>query len=186
MLRASEVGLSLIEAMIVATLIGLAAAITATSVAAGMRRYTIISASQQVASTIRAARFQAVGKNRTLRVRFNCPSASQYRVVEFVNDAGIDAAADRCSAVAYPFPAGDADPNTMPNVDGAVQYLPNGVQFGDNVDDLQIDTSGRITPLVGCPVCAADVAPATIVVSNGDDEHDRTIIVSASGQVHLP
>jgi prepilin-type N-terminal cleavage/methylation domain-containing protein len=148
MIRTRTDGFSLIELMIVAGLIGVLAGISAPQIAAGMRRYSLISASQQVVSTIRAARAQAVGKNVTLRVRFNHLAAGQYQILDSA-DAAV----------------------------GSVQYLPDGADFGAVSGDLQFDTSGRVTPLAG-------VAPATIVVSNGDE--NRTITVSASGRVQLP
>ena len=171
--------------MIVVALAAVLAAVAVPAVAAGMKRYVVISASQQVAGAIRAARFQAVAKNRALRVRFNCPEDGQYRVVEVVNDAAIDDDEARCETGDYPYPAPDSDPDTVPNADGPVQYLPDGAEFGD-ADDLEIDTSGRVTPQTGCPNCADGVAPGTIVVSNGDEDQDRTITVSASGRVQLP
>lgn len=180
---AQPAGFSLVELMIVAGLIAVLAAMSGPVIQAGMARYALISASQQVASTIRAARFQAVAKNRTLRVRFNCPSAGQYRVVEFIGTA-VDTAANRCDSTAYPFPAADTDPATLPNLDGALQLLPTGAEFGA-LSDIEIDTSGRMIPLTGCPTCVAAAPPATIVVGNGDEDQDRTITVSASGRVQL-
>jgi type IV fimbrial biogenesis protein FimT len=147
-IRTRTDGFSLIELMIVVGLIAVLAGMSAPAITAGMRQYSVISASQQVVSTIRAARSQAVGKNVTLRVRFNHPAAGQYQVLD-----GADAAV------------------------GEVQNLPEGADFGAVSGDLEINTSGRVTPLGGA-------APTTIVVTNGDD--DRTITVSASGRVQLP
>lgn len=141
-------GFSLIELMIVAGMIAVLAAMSAPTVTAGMRRYSLVSASQQVVSTIRAARYQAVGRNTTLRVRFDHPAAGQYQVLDAA-DAAV----------------------------GAVQFLPDGADFGAVSSDLEINTSGRVDTLTGAP-------PATIVVSNGNQ--NRTITVSASGRVQLP
>ncbi len=148
MTRKRADGFSLVEIMIVEGLAAALAAMSAPAITAGMRRYSLISASQQVVSTIRAARYQAVGKNQTLRVRFNHPAGGQYQILDAA-DAAV----------------------------GGVQYLPNGADFGDVSDDVQIDTSGRVSGVAGAP-------PVTIVVTNGDE--DRTITVSASGRVQLP
>jgi prepilin-type N-terminal cleavage/methylation domain-containing protein len=179
-------GFSLIEILVVVALFSVLAATSAPAIQAGMQRYAVVSASQEVASTIRAARFQAVGSNRILRVRFNCPSPGKFRVVEYLA-AATDAAADRCALSAYPFPPGDTDPATLPNLDGAVQVLPSGMTFGA-ASDLQIATDGRVTPLAGCPSCAAvpGASPATIVVTNGNTDDDRTLTVSRSGRLQLP
>ena len=166
-------GFSLIELMIVLGLVAVVTGAAIPSIMSGMRRYSLISASQQVVSTIRAARHQAVGRNATLRVRFDCPADNQYRIVEVTEDAGIDADVNRCDYASYPFPAGDSDPATLPNLDGAVQYLPQGANFSAVSGDIQITPSGRMT------------TAETIVVSN-EDGQSRTITVSASGRVQLP
>lgn len=140
-------GFSLIELMIVVGLIGLVAGMSAPTITAGMRRYTLISATRQVVSTIRAARYQAVGRNQPLRVRFNYPASRQYQVLDEA-DAAV----------------------------GEVQYLPDGASLFAS-GDLEIDTSGRVTPTAGG-------SPAQAVVTNMYET--RTITVSASGRVQTP
>jgi prepilin-type N-terminal cleavage/methylation domain-containing protein len=120
MIRTRLDGFSLVELMIVVGLIAVLAGVAAPQVAAGMRQYSLISATQEVASTIRAARYQAVGKNLTLRVRFNFPAANQYQVV---TAAGV--------AV------------------GDVRLLPTGATFFAVSDIVQINTSGRVTGVGG-------------------------------------
>jgi Tfp pilus assembly protein FimT len=104
-----------------------------------------------VASTIRAARFQAVARNSNVRIRLDSPDAGQYQ-------SEIE------------------DPDTMTwGALGEVQYLPTGITFADDFDDIEIEPTGR----------APDCAPCTIVVTNGDEEDDRTITISTSGRVRL-
>ena len=62
---------------------------------------------------------------------------------------------------------------------GDVQVLPAAAAFGSISGDLEIDPEGQVTPLTG-------PSPATIVVSNGDTDQDRTITVSGSGRVQVP
>jgi prepilin-type N-terminal cleavage/methylation domain-containing protein len=138
-------GFTLIEALVVMALISVLAGMTAPAVTAGMKRYEVISASQQVAGTIRSARYQAVGKNMILKVRFDYPDAGQFQVVDS-DDAAI----------------------------GSVQYLDDDIQFGD-FTDLEFSTAGRLTSGVA----------ASIVVTNGDADQDRTVVVSKNGQVEL-
>jgi Tfp pilus assembly protein FimT len=176
-----EAGFSLVELLVIAGLVAVMAGIAIPEITAGMRRFAVTSASQQVASAIRTARFQAVSQNRTMRVRFNCPAAGQYRIVEVVNGAA-DTAGNRCDTAAYPYPP-DQDPATVPNLDSSVMELGRGVQV-TSVTDLQIDTAGRVSPLTGCPACAVGTAPSAIVVANS--YASRTITVSGSGQVLLP
>jgi len=115
-----EGGFSLIELMIVVALIATLAAITVPAVTGAMTRYALISASQQVVSTIRSARVQAVGKNRITRVRFNFPAAGQYQIFD-----------------------------SVPAALGSVQALPNGAVFGAISGDVEFNTSGRATHVGG-------------------------------------
>jgi len=138
-------GFTLIEALVVMALISVLAGMTAPAISAGMDRYEVISASQQVAGTIRSARYQAVGKNMILKVRFDYPDAGQFQIVD-ADDAAI----------------------------GSVQYLDDDIQFGD-FTDLEFSTSGRLTSGVA----------ASIVITNGDEDQNRTVVVSKNGQVEL-
>jgi type IV fimbrial biogenesis protein FimT len=141
----SPKGFTLIETVVVVGVVGVLAGMAAPVVSAGLNRYEVITASQQIASTIRSARLQAVGRNRILRVRFDFPEDRQYQIV-------------------------DADDNAV----GLVQSLDDDITFAD-FTDLEFSTSGRLTSGVA----------ASIVITNGDDAQDRTIIVSKSGQVEL-
>ena len=71
MVRTRTDGFSLVELMIVVGLIAVLGGMTVPQIVAGMRQYSVISASQQVVSTIRSARVQAVGRNSRVRVRFD-------------------------------------------------------------------------------------------------------------------
>ena len=113
-------GFTLVELMLVVGLIAVLAAATAPSIAAGMRRMTLTTASQQVASTIRTARYQAVGRNTTLRVRFDYPAAGQYQILDG-SDAGV----------------------------GPVKPLLQGATFSAVSGDIEIDSQGRVTALSG-------------------------------------
>lgn len=135
-------GFTLIEILIVVALIGVLAGIAAPTVAAGIEQFNIISAGQQVASTLRAARFQAIARNRNVRVLFNSPAAGQYETEVW---------------------------NTATSVWDSLttsQSLPNDVSFGDGVVNITIDTQGRITPATAITVTNGNVEhDRTITVS---------------------
>lgn len=143
MLRARHEGYSLVEIMIVVALVATLAAITVPSVQGAVQQYELLTSGQQVVSTIRAARLQAVSRNQVLKVRFDFPANGQYQVVN-----AIDAAV------------------------GLPQTLGGQIRFGA-FTDVQFTTAGRLA------------APIVITVTNGTAAQDRTINVSASGQVRL-
>jgi prepilin-type N-terminal cleavage/methylation domain-containing protein len=87
MVLARRDGFSLVEILIVVALVAILAAITVPSVQGAMSQYELLTSGQQVVSTIRAARIQAVSRNQVLKVRFDFPAARQYQVVDAVDAA---------------------------------------------------------------------------------------------------
>ena len=89
---------------------------------------------REVERELQAARLKSVTSNRPMRVRFNCPAAGQYRMVELIGTPSVPAAADdaanRCQESTYPSPAADNNPLTRPNHDGPMRRLPTGITFG--------------------------------------------------------
>ena len=160
--------------MFTVSLLGVLMAVTVPGATSASRRYHLAAATREVGAQVRLARLKAVTANRTIRVRFNCPAAGQFRVVEVVNNAAIDNAADRCSSTTYPYP--DPNPAAQPDLDGPVMVLRGGITFG-GVQDLDIDPTGRVTALTGA-------VPATIGVTNSYDTQNVT--VSATGRVQVP
>ncbi len=167
-------GFTLIDIMFAVLLSGLLMAVAVPGATTASRRYHLIAATHEVAAQVRAARLRAVTANRTIRVRFNCPAAGQFRVVEVVNNAAIDDAADRCSSTTYPYP--DPNPGALPDLDEPVMVLRGGITFG-GIQDLDIAPTGRVTALTGA-------VPATIGVTNSYETQNVT--VSATGRVQVP
>jgi prepilin-type N-terminal cleavage/methylation domain-containing protein len=112
-------GFSLIEVMLVGALVALMAGISVPAIAAAMKRYTVITAGQQVASTIRAARTQAVGKNQALHVHVDVGNRS-YQILDADNEAV-----------------------------GPLMLLPAGAVFVGADTDIRFNTSGRLNPALG-------------------------------------
>ena len=160
--------------MFVVSLLGVLMAVTVPGATTASRCYHLAAANREVAAQVRAARLTALTANRTIRVRFNCPAPGQYRVVEVVNNAAIDNAADRCSSTTYPYP--DPNPAALPDLDGPVMVLRGGITFG-GIQDLDIAPTGRVTPLTAA-------VPATIGVTNSYETQNVT--VSATGRVQVP
>lgn len=90
---------------------------------------------REVERELQAARLRAVTANRPIRVRFNCPSAGQYRIVELIGSPGdpdpedSDTNLDRCRTTDFPYPPADGNRLTVPNHDGPVRELHPSVEF---------------------------------------------------------
>lgn len=130
----SRAGFTLIDLMVT---ICVMAIIMATAVPAlidmadGMR---LGQAQRDVYQEMQTARLVAVASNRPIRLRLDCPTAGQYRLIELIGSTqspdAKDTAADRCSTTKYPYPATDNDPTSRPNHDGPMRLLPRTVTFG--------------------------------------------------------
>ena len=174
-----EAGFSVIEVTVVAGVAMITMGLAAPSIITAIDDYKFNSEVQNVASTIRSARYKAVANNLTMRLRFNCPATGQMRLVEVTGDSAIDDASDRCDTDSYPYP--DADASAAPNNDGPVIQMNSAVHLPTTVHGLEISTAGRIRPLSGCPSCSAGSPPAVIVMGDDLSATNRLITVTATG-----
>ena len=130
----SHAGFTLIDIVIVMALLATLSAIAVPTIQDIGNAIALGQAQRMVQSELQQARLKSVTTNRILRVRFNCPLAQQFRIVELIGTpaapAPQDTAANRCKVGVYPFPAADANPVTLPNQDGAVRRIDPRVSFG--------------------------------------------------------
>lgn len=166
-------GFSILELLLVVSVSVILLGISIPAVNGARQRLELRATLQEVAQNIRAARLRSVTTGRTLRIRFNCPGAGQYRVVEWTGSAAIDDAATRCTALAFPYP--DTTPGTLPDLDGPVVDLTPGVTLVASAA-LIVTPNGRITPTGG-------VSPASITASYG--RNSRSLTVSLQGRITL-
>lgn len=129
---AEDSGFTLIDMLVVITLIGILSAISVPTMLNAVNGMRLGQAAHEVEREIQMAKQKAVGKGRAIRIRFNCPTAGEYRITELIGltaaPAAADTAANRCTSAAYPFPP-DSDPLTLPNLDGPIQRLDGSVTF---------------------------------------------------------
>jgi Tfp pilus assembly protein FimT len=107
---------------------------------------------REVERELQTARLKAVSLNRSLQVRFNCPGADQYRIVEVMAPPSVNAVdntPDRCSPTAYPERTGRDDDNGTPDFDGPVRYLTNQVHFPAGTTVFQFAPTGQTVQVVG-------------------------------------
>lgn len=129
----SERGVTLIDMIVVVSLIGILTAITVPSLTASLDSMRLAQEARAVERELQVAKGRAVGKGRVMRIRFNCPTEGEYRITELIGTvstpAPADAATNRCDPVVYPYPAPDNNPVTLPNLDGPVRFLDPSVAF---------------------------------------------------------
>ena len=178
-MRKDDAGFSVIEVVVVASVTMITVGLAAPSITGAIETYRFNSDVQNVAATIRSARYKAVASNVALRVRFNCPTTGHMRVVEVTGDAAIDNASDRCDLAIYPYP--DTDSASAPNNDGPVLSMGSTTDFPSTMASLEISTAGRVVPLTGCPACAAASPPAVLTIEDETSGTARRITVTATG-----
>ena len=184
--RAGFTLIDMVVAMTVMTILMAAAVPTLIDVTQSMK---LGQAQREVEVEMNSARLKAVSSNRPMRIRFNCPAAGQYRVVELIGtpstpDANDDAS-DRCSDTKWKYPANDNEPVTRPNLDGPVRSLPSTVTFSA-VATLEFWPDGSVHKQVGTenPWAQLDASTgATIKVLKGTSE--KQISVNGLGKIQL-
>lgn len=182
-MRNHETGFTMIEVVVVAAVTMITIGLAAPSITGAMQTYQFNSDVEAVATTIRTARYKAVASNVTLRVRLNCPAVGQMRVVEVTGIAATDDAANRCDEAAFPYPAPDNDPATLPNNDGPVIAMGAAIDFPATVRSIQISATGRMVPLTGCPNCAVAAPPFQVWVGDDRTNTRRSMLVTTGGTV---
>jgi len=145
-------------------------------------------AARDVQSELQGARLRAVSANRPMRVRFNCPSANQFRAVELIGTPSVpdalDGAVNRCDPVTYPYVPKDRNVLTRPNNDGAVRALRQGVSFTSATTvEFWPDGTAHADTGGGNPWPAIPSAGATIKLSYKTDT--KTITVNGFGKVSV-
>lgn len=154
-------GFSLLELMVVVAVIAIVGAMAVPAITSSSSQMRLANTARQVERELQTARMKSVRSDRVMRVRFDCPTAGSYRMVEVLgtirNPAVDDAderAAVRCSNASYPYP--DADPEffAVPNNDGPIRTLPTTVAFSavqtiDFWPDGTAHAVGATVPLPG-------------------------------------
>lgn len=156
----STSGYTLIELLVVLALITILSAVAIPVVMGSSARNSVWTASEQIGSQIRQARLKAISRNRSFRVRFDCPAVGQYRVLVVTGDVGIDGAADRCSQTE--------------EFDSGIYAMPSGVTYTDPPPLLEVSPRGIFTSSLGIP--------ATIDVTYLG-ESTRSLTMSGTGQI---
>lgn len=184
----SQRGFTLIDIMAVVTVIGIISAITVPMLTGSIDRMRLGQSARNVEREMQVAKSRAVGKGRPIRIRFDCPAAGQFRVTEVIGTTTVptaqDAAANRCDPAVYPFPAADANPLTLPNLDGPVRSVDASVTFAASQtiefwpDGTAHHDTGGGSPWPLIPVAGINIS----LTRNGETS---TITVNGLGKIQL-
>ncbi len=183
-------GITLIDMMVGISVMAILSAAAVPALMDVSESMKIGQAQRDIYQEMQSARLIAVSSNRPIRIRFNCPSAGQYRLVEVIGSPSRpdinDSANDRCSQTKWKYPANDNDPTSRPNHDGAVQTLPSRVSFG-TVATLEFWPDGTVhkqqgseNPWKQIPV---DTTGQGITVVKGTTV--KQILVNGLGKIQL-
>lgn len=152
----SEPGFTLLELLVIMALIGILSAVAIPTLQESTKRNALWTASETIGMQIRQARLKAISRNRSFRIRFDCPAARQFRVLEVTGNATIDNATNRCSL--------------YQTHDSGVYAMPSNVTYG-TPPVLTVNSRGAFS------------STATITVTNGTSS--RELSVSLTGQINF-
>lgn len=137
---------------------------------------------RSVERALQTARLKAVSVNRPMRVKFNCPTAGEYRMLEVIGTAA-DTAVDRCSPTQYPFPPTDNNPVSLPNHDGPVGRLDLNIAFG-GAPTLEFHPNGRVR-LVSSAGVVSDLPGGASAVTVTKGTATKSVTVNNIGKIEL-
>jgi prepilin-type N-terminal cleavage/methylation domain-containing protein len=140
-------------------------------------------AARMVERELQTARLKAVSASRTMRVKFNCPAAGQFRLLEVTSVASTDNAANRCDPVAFPTPGPNDGLRSTPSLDGPVRYLPPGTTVSATFLDFEFDPRGAAHTIDTAGVGAPVIGDLILTVTRSG--FSRTVTINALGKVRL-
>ena len=185
----SQRGITLIDTLVVTCLLAIIMGITVPTMLTSMDAVRLGQAARAVERELQIAKSRAVAKGRAIRVRFDCPGAGRYRIVELLGTVSApvadDASPGRCDATIYPFPAADNNPMTLPNHDGPVRFLDSEVAF-DVPQTIEFWPDGTAHYAAGGGTLPWPmIAPQGIAIRLVRDSAVATITVNGLGKLQL-
>jgi Tfp pilus assembly protein FimT len=186
----SAVGFTLIDMVATLAVIATVSAISIPQMMDAVDLMRLGMSERDVERELQFARLKSVSTNRPMRVRFDCPSAGNIRVVEIIgtpllpdtNDA--DTVTARCSETTYPYRPTGADQSrlTRPNNDGAIRTVYKGTTFTAK-QTLEFWPNGTVHTAcqVACPGGPPQINTVTLTLSR--KSKTKNITVNGLGKI---
>jgi prepilin-type N-terminal cleavage/methylation domain-containing protein len=185
--RPQERGFTLVDLLAVLAIIATVSAIAVPTMLGTMERMRLGQSAREVERELQIAKSRAVVKGRPMRVRFDCPAAGQYRMVELIGTVSApapeDSSTSRCDETLFPYPAPDTDPLTRPNLDGPLRRLDESVSFGA-APAIEFRPDGTAFSEGGAGGWSL-IPVAGVEIRLTRDEATSTITVNGLGKVQL-
>jgi prepilin-type N-terminal cleavage/methylation domain-containing protein len=181
-LRDDPSGLTLIELMVWIAVFTILAGMAVPGMIRINDAIRLGNSARSVERALQTARLKAVSVNRPMRVRFNCPTAGQFRMLEVIGNSE-DTAANRCDPTRYPSPASDNNPVSVPNHDGPVQFLDLNIAFG-GAPTLEFHPDGRVM-LVSAAGVVSPLPGGTSAVTVVKGTATKSVTVNNLGKIEL-
>jgi Tfp pilus assembly protein FimT len=184
----SAAGFTLIDMVVVVGLIAVMSAMATVSLRDMSESMRLSQGAREVERELQTARLKAVSSNRPVRVRFNCPTAGKYRMVELIGSTNVpvaeDGAANRCQESVYPFPAADRNPVTLPNLDGPLRSLHSSLSFGA-FQTLEFWPNGTVHADTGVAGAWPELPTTGTAITVVKGTTTKTITVNGLGKIQL-
>jgi len=183
-----DCGFSIVELLVVIAVIAIVGGMSVPPILNSLRTMQLNASVRDVQSELQTARLKAVSINRPMRVRFNCPAASQFRMVELIGTPSTpdarDTASNRCSTTTYPYPSPDQNALTRPNYDGPVRSLRRDIAFtASQTIEFWPDGTAHADGGTGTPW--PPIAVNGISISVLYKTTTKSITVNGVGKVHI-
>jgi hypothetical protein len=188
-----------VELLLVVSIIAVIGVVAVPAIANMLPSMRVGMSARSVERQLHAARLKAVSTNRPMRVRFNCPIAGQYRMVELIGTPSSPTAADnaaaatRCSETGYPYPDVASGVFDLPNNDGPVQQLDRDVTFVSmQTIEFWPDGTAHVDAGTGDPwpaIPSDDPVEITVRLTKGTSTQQaaslKTIEVNGLGRIRI-
>jgi Tfp pilus assembly protein FimT len=186
----SAAGFSILDTVATLAVIATVSAMAVPQVNNALDLMRVGMSARDVERELQFARLKAVSTSRPMRVRFDCPSAGQIRVVEVIgtpalpdaNDA--DTVTSRCSETTYPYRPTGADQSrlTRPNNDGAIRTVYSGTTFTAK-QTLEFWPNGTVHTAcqAACDTSATLIGTVTLTLSR--KSKTKNITVNGLGKI---